>query len=191
VLERAQGLGFLGPGPVARHLAHADGFAGAVAPPIDALDLGSGGGLPGLVLAVRWEDSRWVFLDANTRRTAVLESAVGELDLADRVTVVTDRAERAARVQGLRGAFDLVVSRSFGSPAVTAECACGFLRVAGRLVVSEPPGETEDRWPAGPLGELGLEDRGRVGPVRVLEQTALAAERFPRRVGVPAKRPLW
>jgi 16S rRNA (guanine527-N7)-methyltransferase len=143
------------------------------------------------VLAERWPNARWVFLDSNARRTAFLETAVGELDLADRVRVVADRAERAARVDDYRGAFDLVVSRSFGPPAVTAECACGFLAVGGRLVVSEPPDDAEERWPDGPLGDLGLADRGRRGAVRLLEQVTPAPERFPRRVGVPAKRPLW
>jgi 16S rRNA (guanine527-N7)-methyltransferase len=143
------------------------------------------------VLAERWPDARWVFLDSNARRTAFLETAVGELGLTDRVRVVTDRAERAARVEEFRGAFDLVVSRSFGPPAVTAECACGFLAVGGRLVVSEPPDDAGERWPDGPLGDLGLADRGRMGAVRLLEQLTLSSARFPRRTGVPAKRPLW
>jgi hypothetical protein len=107
------------------------------------------------------------------------------------VGVVQDRAERAARQVDLRGAFDLVVARSFGPPAATAECGCAFLRPGGHLVVSEPPGESGDRWPPDALGALGLEDRGRHGVVRVLEQTTLAPEVAPRRVGVPAKRPLW
>ena len=132
-----------------------------------------------------------MLLDANARRAAFLETVVADLGLVDRVTVVAQRAERAAHLDELRGAFDLVVSRSFGPPAVTAECGTGFLRVGGRLLVSEPPAETVDRWPAGPLAELGLADHGRHGPVRILEQVASAPDRFPRRVGVPTKRPLW
>ena len=170
---------------------HAGGFAAAVASPELALDLGSGAGVPGLVLALGWPSSRWVLLDAGVRRTAFLESAIGELDLADRVRVVADRAERAARDGALRGSFDLVVARSFGAPAVTAECATGFLRVGGLLVVSEPPTEAGDRWSAAGLGELGLQDQGRHGPVRVLEQIEVVSDGFPRRVGIPTKRPLW
>jgi 16S rRNA (guanine527-N7)-methyltransferase len=147
--------------------------------------------VPGLVLALGWPSSRWVLLDAGARRTAFLESAVGELDLAERVMVVADRAELAARDDALRGVFDLVVARSFGAPAVTAECAAGFLGVGGHLVVSEPPTETSERWPAAGLAELGLRDQGRYGPVRVLEQIEMVSDRFPRRVGIPTKRPLW
>ena len=190
-LERAQRLGFLGPGPVEEHLRHAGAFANAVSAPQLALDLGTGGGVPGLALAATWPTSHWVLLDANARRGAFLEQVIVELQVSDRVTVVVDRAERVARDATRRGAFDLVVARSFGPPAVTAECAVGFLCVGGRLVVSEPPADRDDRWPEAPSRALGLVDQGRVGPVRVFEQATVASERFPRRVGVPAKRPLW
>jgi 16S rRNA (guanine527-N7)-methyltransferase len=144
-----------------------------------------------LALALTWPASRWVLLDANVRRSAFLEQAIGDLELTERVSVVNDRAERAARSVDHRSAFDLVVARSFGSPAVTAECAVGLLRTGGQLVVSEPPDVREDRWPAAGLAELGLADQGRIGQVRVLLQAEAVSERFPRRVGVPAKRPLW
>jgi 16S rRNA (guanine527-N7)-methyltransferase len=150
--------------------------------------------VPGLVLALEQPGTAWVLLEASVRRAAFLEASIAELDLGSRVSVVTERAERASRQDTMRGAFDLVVARSFGPPAVTAECAAGFLRVGGRLLVSEPPLDvptTAGRWPAGPLAELGLADRGRAGSVRVLEQVAPAPATAPRRVGMPAKRPLW
>ena len=94
----------------------------------------------------------------------------------------------------MRAAFDLVVARSFGPPAVVAECAAPFLRVGGRLAVSEPP-TGEDRWPPAPLAELGLEatERRDVGGahVQLLRQTAPCPDRYPRRTGVPTKRPLF
>jgi 16S rRNA (guanine527-N7)-methyltransferase len=130
-------------------------------------------------------------LEASARRAAFLEQAAGELDLTGRVIVLAERAERAARDERWRATLDLVVARSFGRPAVTAECASGFLRTGGLLVVSEPPTDGDDRWPDGPLAGLGLVDRGRTGQVRVLEQAAAPSGRVPRRVGVPAKRPLW
>jgi len=159
--------------------------------PTHALDLGSGGGVPGLALAAAWPASRWVLLDASSRRGAFLEQVVVDLQLEGRVTVVVDRAEAAAREGRWRAAFEVVVARSFGPPAVTAECAGGFLRVGGRLLVSEPPEDAPERWPDGPLAELGLVDRGRHGQVRILEQVTPTPDRFPRRVGIPAKRPLW
>lgn len=193
VLERARDRGLLGPGPVEAHLANAAAFARACpTPPARALDLGSGGGVPGLVLATTWPASTWVLLDAMVRRCAFLREAVADLELTGRVAVCEDRAERAGRDEAHRGAFDLVTARSFARPAVTAECAAPFLRVGGTLLVSEPP-DAPDRWDG--VAELGMEAGGLVveagAHIRVLAQRAPCSLRYPRRVGVPDKRPLW
>lgn len=195
VLARSRELGFLGPGPVADQRAHAEAFLGAI--DIEgvaaAVDLGSGGGIPGLVLAGALPDVRWTLLDGMVRRTSFLEEAVRALGWADRVAVETVRAEAAGR-GARRGAADLVVARSFGPPAVTAECAAPLLRLGGQLVVSEPPEADGRRWAAEGLVELGLLlETTVVGPpgfVR-LRKTGETPERYPRRVGVPVKRPLW
>lgn len=192
VLEDARNLGLVGPGPLLPHLDHALGFGPAAGA---CLDLGSGAGLPGLPLAVAWPDSRWTLVDAGVRRAEFLERAVRALGVEERVTVVEGRAEVLARRDGLRGCFDLVVARGFGPPAVTAECGAGFLAVGGRMVVSEPPGGRPARWPADGLAVLGLE----VGETRevsgatyqVLRRRGACPDRYPRRVGIPAKRPLF
>jgi len=192
VLEEARQAGFLGPGPVTRHVELAGAFVAAAPPPAWGVDLGSGGGVPGLVLAQAWPDSRWVLLDRSARRTAFLRRAVVRLGWTHRVEVRTGDAELTGTDPDHRGRHDLVVARSFGPPAVTAECAAPMLQVGGRLVVSEPPDTDPDRWPAASLAELGLAAR-RVVPaparVQVLEQVAACPGRFPRRTA--AKRPLW
>jgi 16S rRNA (guanine527-N7)-methyltransferase len=197
VLEAAQDKGFLGPGPIDAQLAHAQTFAALLDPPAGPfLDLGSGGGLPGLVIADAWPDSTGVLLDSQERRGAFLARAVLDLGLDDRIRVITARAEDAARDPDLRGTIALVVARSFGPPAVTAECAVGFLAPDARLAVSEPPNaDPTTRWPTATLAELGL-----IGPeIRRAETTTLALfthpdatpDRYPRRAGIPSKRPLF
>lgn len=196
ILQQARDRGFLGPGPLIDHLDHTSGFAEQVSdPPRRALDLGSGGGVPGLVLAVEhWPDARWVLLDANQRRAAFLTSAVEALGVGDRVMVRRGRAEEAGRTPDLRGGFDLVVSRSFGPPAVTAECAAPLLGVGGQLVVSEPPERLAGRWDEAGMAALGLEAEGE-RPTSAhfarFRQLWPCPARFPRRNGVPAKRPLF
>lgn len=117
------------------------------------------------------------------------------LGLEARVAVVEARAEEAGRDPALRATFDLAVARAFGAPAVTAECGAPFLRVGGRLAVSEPPAPAAARWPLSGLGQLGLSAAPpiAVGTVhlQVLEQRRPCPERFPRRTGVPSKRPLF
>ncbi|MGH9028934.1 MAG: 16S rRNA (guanine(527)-N(7))-methyltransferase RsmG [Acidimicrobiales bacterium] len=226
-LGRAKELGFLGPGPLWLQVSHSQGFArcleeltgigtstedpGALQP-ATFLDLGSGGGVPGLVLAGAWCSSRAVLLDSSLRRTRFLEEVVRDLRWLGRVEAIRARAEVAGRADRLRSSFDLVVARGFASPAVTAECAAPFLKQDGLLIVSEPPSsegelrqtgdleagsrEASDpkRWPAEGLGRLGLEPlcvfRGDFG-YEVLRQVAPCPERFPRREGIPRKRPLY
>lgn len=208
VLERSRSLGFLGPGSVRVQVAHGRGFAaGAPGPPGRLLDLGSGGGVPGLVLAARWPTSEVVLLDAAERRCAFLAESVSSLGWEERVRVVRARAEDAGRREDLRERFDVVVARGFGPPPVTAECGAPFMVIGGRLIVSEPPpgdgevpGAADDgsgatvRWPEEGLALVGLRsERVWSDPYRyrslVLERTC--PERFPRRTGVPAKRPLF
>ena len=100
---------------------------------------------------------------------------------------------------------DLVVARSFGPPAVTAECGAPFLKAGGLLVVSEPPvsvgspsgdqGSVQpERWPGAALEQLGLRPVQLVGEpfaYQLLVQQRLCPTRFPRRTGVPTKRPLY
>ncbi|WP_195210417.1 16S rRNA (guanine(527)-N(7))-methyltransferase RsmG [Actinomarinicola tropica] len=195
VLERSRTLGFLGPGPVTDHIEHAQRLVAV----LDALplptagtgvDLGSGGGVPGLVVARALPTWRWILLDAMERRTAFLDQAVHDLGLRH-VEVRRERAELSGRSE-LRHGVDLVVARSFGPPAVTAECAAPLLRVGGILVVSEPPTSDGARWSADGLRSLGLDPEPLArGTWIAFRQDEKAPESAPRAVGRPGKRPLW
>ena len=197
VLSRGRDLGFLGPGPIEAQLRHSLAYLPLIDGASTAVDLGSGGGLPGLVLALLGgSDRHWRLVDANQRRCAFLREAVEELGLGTRVEVVQDRAEDVGRRADVRGQTDVVVARSFGPPAVVAECAAPLLTVGGLLVVSEPPDRTiDERWPARDLDILGLSaatpHRGPGAHLAVLTQVRPCPDRYPRRVGVPAKRPLF
>lgn len=198
VLLEARRQGFLGPGPVEDHLRHSLGFlgAGGQREPGLVVDLGSGGGVPGLVLALAWTGSRVVLLDASERRAGFLVGAAAQLGLAaPRVEVIRERAEVIGRQGCWRSTADLVVARSFGPPAVVAECAAPLLAAGGRLIVSEPPEGGQGRWPQAGLEALGLvagpPERQKGSGYRVLTQRERCPDRFPRRSGVPAKRPLF
>lgn len=199
VLESARELGFLGPGPVEAHIDHALTLAALIGPPPPRfLDLGSGGGVPGLVLADHWSEAEAALVDAGERRCEFLDEAVSRLGFSSRVSVRCGRAEDLARDATLRAAFPLVIARGFGAPPVVAECSVGFLSPGGQLVVTEPPaGEDplEVRWPPERLLDLGFAAAralrsGEVGAV-ALSMTGPPDDRWPRRVGIPRKRPLW
>ena len=202
VLEEAAQLGFLGATPVREQVDHALGFvfcaeSDHTTAPQAVADLGSGGGLPGLVLASCWRETMVTLIDSNERRTAFLQASVDAMFGTDRVFVVRARAEEFGRDDARRGTFDTVTARSFGPPAVTAECAAALLSPGGILIVSEPPeAESSSRWPEAGLSELGLRPRT---PIRfadrfnyqTVEKSGETPDRYPRRVGIPSKRPLF
>lgn len=195
VLAASQERGFIGPGALEPHVQRALDMARSLPRwPRRALDLGSGGGLPGLPLAMAFEESEWLLLDGSVTRIGFLHEAIAVLGLAGRVSVQAERAETAGRSDALRASFDLVVARSFGPPAATAECAAPFLAVGGLLIVAEPPGSQGERWTPDGLATLGLRVVGvRTEPsaVATLEQIEPCPAVYPRRTGVPVKRPLF
>lgn len=155
------------------------------------LDLGSGGGIPGLVLAILWPESSWLLLDASKKRTTFLARAAVAARVEHRVAVLCSPAEDAGRQTQYREQFDLVVSRSFAKPAIAAECGAPLVRVGGHMVVSEPPQDTE-RWHSEAVRLLGLTAlEADAAGVAVFAKTAVTPERFPRRAGIPQKRPLF
>lgn len=206
VLMRSRDLGFLGPGDPLAHERHALAYADAYealggAAPSSCCDLGAGGGVPGLVLALRWPSTDMVLLEASARRCGFLREAVALLGCEDRVQVAEGRAEVLSRTPELEGRFELVTARSFGPPGATAECAVRLLAPLGLLMVSEPPvaeppvaEPIRPRWPAAGLALLGLGAAValRVDPQLVgVRRLAGCDARFPRRDGVPARRPLF
>ena len=162
LLAEARALGFLGPGPLDPQIRHAQGFA-AIARRLSEdragdgagrlVDLGSGGGLPGLVVATDWPEVTLALLEANGRRAAFLRRAVERLGLESRVSVLEERAEVCGREPGSRAAFDGALARSFGRPAVLAECAAPLLKVGGWLLVSEPPHSDDEEGPGQALAD--------------------------------------
>ena len=153
-LTEAQHLGFLGARPISEVIEHARAFVeGLDGLPTDArvIDLGSGGGVPGLVIANDRAGLRVTLLDRRTKRTDFLERVVGRLGWVDRVSVVaTD-----VRTFDPDRLFDAAVARGFGPPAETLAAAARVVRAGGRVVISEPP--TGDRWDADALAAAGVE----------------------------------
>ena len=172
----------------ARHVL--DALAGL--PAIDAAphgplaDIGSGGGLPGLVLATVRPARETHLIEATARKAAFIAETARELGLS--VCVHAERSEELGRGE-LRDACACVVARALAPPAVAAELCLPLCRPGGRLVLwsREPPGEDLAAAAAELAGEVlvpecpGVLVIGKLGPT---------PERFPRRPGIAAKRPL-
>ncbi|MCL6095833.1 MAG: class I SAM-dependent methyltransferase [Actinobacteria bacterium] len=160
------------------------------------VDLGSGGGLPALPILLHMQESHGILIESNTRKANFLSYALNVIGAQTRAIVINDRVENVATSNSYREKLDAVIARSFAPPATTLECAIGFLNVGGILIVSEPrKSSLQDRWPESELYKFGCElnlvaDRNNFHYV-VIKKIYSTTDRFPRRVGVPWKRPLF
>ena len=160
----------------------------------ELLDIGAGGGLPSLVFMSRSNDFKYTLLDAMRKRTDFLESISLELGRKS-FNVINGRAEEVALQDQYKMKFDMVVARGFGPPATTAECACNFLKIDGFLFVSGRPEDEKSRWSTKGLKDLGMElvdiKDGKYATGVVIRKIADHDSKYPRRDGVPRKKPLW
>lgn len=169
VLADIRDRGGIGTTDLDAAIRHAERFVAALPAVVDGLaDLGSGGGLPGLVIAVRRPDVRVVLVERRTARADLLRRAVAALGLGDRVAVHGEDVRTLAAARP--ASFDVVTARSFGAPRVTARWAAVLLRPGGVLLVSEPPMDDPARWPAHLLRTLGLADDGVTDGIRRLRR---------------------
>ena len=163
------------------------------------VDVGTGGGFPGLVLSIAEPSLRVTLVDATRKKTPYLERAAAELALD--VEVLQARAEDAAHEPELRESFDIAVCRALGPWPVVLELTLPFCRTGGMLFgqrgADGGPEAASHAETAAVLGgrvagveqvgtEAGLENRH----VVVVEKVESTVDRYPRKAGIPAKRPL-
>jgi 16S rRNA (guanine527-N7)-methyltransferase len=166
--------------------------------PRRALDLGTGGGVPGLVLAMARPGVRWTLVDSVRKKADAVRGFAQALSLD--LTVVAERAEILGRQPAHRGAYDLVVARACAPLPVLAEYALPILAVGGTLLAWKGPIAADELRDGAAAAALlgGAPPESRPVGVRSLgahrfvtvRKTAPTSDRFPRRPGEPARRPL-
>lgn len=170
VLTEAQRIGMLGGAPIDQTIERSLGFVQCLPDDVrSVLDLGSGGGDPGLVIAACCPSVEITLVDRRQKRTDFLLRMLGRLELTDRVEVMTgDIAEIPERWPGRR--WDAVTSRGLGTPQYTARLAGPLLRPGGCLLVSEPPQSAGERWKTAEIETYGLQlDSVRFGIAQLIK----------------------
>ncbi len=169
-LAAIQARGAIGESSLTAAVAHADQFVAALPANTRLLaDLGSGGGLPGLVIAVRRPEILVTLVERRRSRADQLQRAVRALRL-EHVDVFSGDVRELAKAQPR--SFDVVTARSFAAPKVTARWAGELLVSGGLLVVSEPPQDSLNRWPGAILAAARLVDLGTLAGVRRFQKAA-------------------
>ena len=164
------------------------------------IDVGSGAGLPGIPIKIAFPDMTGTLLDATSKKVRFLRHVVETLPLAG-LEAHHGRAEELARLPELREQFDLVVSRAVAPMSVLAELSLPFCRPGGLVVVHKTSSAAveieEASYAIHTLGgeiqdtvkfDLDGSDSGRL--LLVIAKVGPTPEGFPRRSGIPAKRPL-
>jgi 16S rRNA (guanine527-N7)-methyltransferase len=165
------------------------------------VDVGSGGGMPGIPLKLACPELQVTLLEADRRKAGFLLHAAARLGLE--VQVVAERAESAGR-GALRERFDVAVCRALAAPPVLLELCLPLVRVGGRVLAMRAGGSGEPGTEASPdlpavAATLGggrpeavpapspARDRG---SILVVPKLAPTPEAYPRRPGQPNRRPL-
>ena len=161
-------------------------------------DLGSGGGLPGIPLAIIKPELSISLVESVGKKARFLEEIAKAFEL-DGISVFSSRAEELGRRGGHRGNYDTVVARALGSLAELVELSLPLLKVGGRLLAIK--GQAYQQEIDAASNALKLVG-GRIGDVRPLlkngsdsvviavVKTDPTPEKYPRRAGMPKKRPL-
>jgi 16S rRNA (guanine527-N7)-methyltransferase len=166
-----------------------------LAPPARALDLGSGGGLPGMVLAIARPDIKFTLLEATAKKAHFLDDTAQRLGLAN-VSVLAERAELAAAPGAeLRARFALVTARAVAPLPVLLELAIPFLKVDGTLLAVKGERAQEELTQATRAASLlhaeaTAQMRHPTATVMLFRKTAATASSYPRRPGEPKRKPL-
>jgi 16S rRNA (guanine527-N7)-methyltransferase len=161
------------------------------------VDVGSGAGLPGLPLKIARPDLELTLIEADQDKAAFLVHACATLGL-DGVEVVAGRAEEAGHDPRLREAFDVAVARALAPMPVLAELCLGLVRVGGRLLAQKTGSEDPDAAihaidvMGGVLAAVHASPSAarRAGTVVVIDKIRPTPAIYPRRPGMPNRKPL-
>ena len=164
------------------------------------IDVGTGGGFPGIPLAVYAPDKHFTLLDSLNKRLRIIDELAGGLDITN-ITLVHGRAEDVARNREHREKYDLCVSRAVSNLATLSEYCLPFIKVGGYLLAYKGPGADQEVKDAEialktlggslvDIRETSMEEYGLDHRILVIEKVRNTPKAYPRKAGTPLKEPL-
>ena len=164
------------------------------------LDVGSGAGFPGIPLKILLPGIRLVLLESTAKKTVFLRHLKEKLGLDD-VEIVTGRAEEAAHLEKYRENFDIVLSRAVAPLSALVELTLPFCTIGGRFI-AQKKGEidSEASQATKAIGAMGgslreikrieLEEFADERYLIIIDKVSSTPTQYPRRPGMPAKKPI-
>ncbi len=167
----------------------------------EVIDVGTGGGFPGLAVAIALPQARLTLVDSVSRKVEAVRAMAADLGLASRVQLHCDRIERTGQAAATRGRFDWALARAVARAPVVAEYLVPLLRPEGRALLYRGQWSSEDqaeleralvplRATLEEVQRLELPAERGVRHALLLRPTGPCPKTYPRAVGVPARQPL-
>ena len=185
---------------IRKHLIDSLSCLEAAGTPETAVDIGTGGGFPGVPLAIALPETRFTLIDSVEKKLRIVEEICNDLDI-NNIEIYHGRAEDLAREEDHRDYYDLCVSRAVANMQTLCELCLPFVKKGGRLIAYKGP-ECVDEVKAAAKAMEELEGRlqaiapqpgteGMEGhSLVIIEKIGVTDPRYPRRAGVPSKKPL-
>lgn len=164
------------------------------------VDIGTGGGFPGVPLAIAYPDKEFVLVDSLNKRIKIINSLCEKYEITN-VKAIHGRAEELARKSDLRDSFDMCVSRAVANMSTLVELCLPFVKTGGFLVAYKGPesdeeinnsakaiktlGGTMDRIAAAEIGPRGTQHR-----LVIVSKERETPKKYPRKPGTPGKTPI-
>ncbi|MBR2208803.1 MAG: 16S rRNA (guanine(527)-N(7))-methyltransferase RsmG [Synergistaceae bacterium] len=161
------------------------------------IDVGSGGGLPGVVWAVYRPDLDIILIDSVNKKCEAVREIIQELEIKN-IEIICSRSEDFAKLH--REEFDLAAARAMASAGVTAELLSPLVKVGGKILtfkgekVHEEISEVENKWQMLGLSKPSLkfyEEKNSSKCIVTWEKISKCPNEFPRRTGLAGTKKFW
>jgi len=168
--------------------------------PLNIIDIGIGGGFPGIPIILVFQDWKLCAVDSVAKKLDFIKILCEKLNLSDRVEIAHARAEELAGISGKREVFDLAVTRAVAKINVISEYCLPFVKKDGHFIAYKAKlAEKELKGSGNAISILGgkylstikytlsgEEERNLI----LIKKIGSTPEKYPRRTGLPAKKPL-